>query len=253
MIRLAHVTDLHLGEAPPALVAEFAADLIAEAPDALLVGGDLTRAARGVEFIAAWRLLESVAPGIPVLAVPGNHDIPHWDLVDRFFKPKADWQAALPERVVTTLDLPGLSVIGLDTVSRAHWHLDWSAGSVSSRRLRALEEALRTRANPRCVVLTHHPLRHPSWATRRQPVRNAALALDLLRREGVELILSGHLHRAALLADEGRPWQVITPSALSARGSGQMGWTMLECGETGLAIRRRDWRAGQERREALPA
>lgn len=230
MIRLAHVTDLHLGEADPALVQALAADLRAARPDALLVGGDLTRAAREVEFTAAWRLLDSVAPDIPVLAVPGNHDIPHWDLLERFFAPRADWQAALPQRACMVLELPGLSVIGLDTVSRAHWHFDWSAGGVSARRMRALREALEARRSRRCVVLTHHPLLHPAWAAHRRPVRHAATALELLREHGVELILSGHLHRAALLQDQGRPWQLITPSALSARGGGPNGWTLLEVG-----------------------
>ena len=242
-LRLAHVTDLHFGEADPDIAATLADDIRAAAPDAILNSGDLTRAAGREEFAAAWRFMNAL--GAPVLAVPGNHDIPPRDLWQRFLDPRARWRGGLPVGAVQELTLPGVSIIGLDTVRRAHWHLDWSAGGVSTSRMARLRQRLRERAEPRCLLICHHPLRHPAaMAWRRLPVHAAEL-LAMLREEGVEAILSGHLHVTQVLRGApGDPIQVITPSGLSARGSGKRGWSLITLLDGRFIIHAREYRDG---------
>jgi len=235
-IRLAHLTDLHFGEAPAALVDSLAEDVRAQAPDAVLVSGDLSLRARGPEFAQAWSFLAGL--GVPVLAVPGNHDIPPDNLISRFLHPRRRWLAGMPPDAVQELMLKGISVIGLDTVRRAQWHLDWSAGGVPPSRREALRAVLDSRREARCLVLCHHPMRHPSGMGHRRLPVGAQAVLALLEAQGVEAVLSGHLHVAALLPGPG-PLQVITPSALSPRGARPNGWTLLELGMTGIAWRHR--------------
>jgi 3',5'-cyclic AMP phosphodiesterase CpdA len=242
-LRLAHVTDLHFGEADPAMAALLAEDVRAAKPDAILNSGDLTRRAERREFAAAWEFMNSL--GAPVLAVPGNHDISPSNLIQRFFSPRRRWHGGLPEGSVQELTLPGVSIFGLDTVRRAHWHLDWSAGGVSDSRMARLRARLRGRAEPRCLLLCHHPLRHPAaLAWRRLPVNTRHL-LKLLREEGVEAILSGHLHVPQVLrGTAGDPIQVITPSGLSARGSGKCGWSLITLLDGRFTIHAREFRDG---------
>jgi len=242
-LRLAHLTDLHFGEADPAQAELLAEDVRAAAADAIINSGDLTKAARPAEFAAAWAFMNGL--GAPVLAVPGNHDIPPRDLWQRFFDPRQRWRTGLPVGAVQEMTLPGLSVIGLDTVRRAHWHLDWSAGGVPRARMDLLRRRLRERAEPRCLLVCHHPLRHPpAQAWRRLPSHTAEL-LALLHEEKVEAVLSGHLHVSEVLrgsADEAI--QVITPSGLSARGSGQRGWSLITLLDGRFTIEARQFRDG---------
>jgi 3',5'-cyclic AMP phosphodiesterase CpdA len=240
-LRLAHLADLHFGEDLPGLGARLAADIRAQAPDAVLVSGDLTSRARPAELTAAFAFLAALGP--PVLAVPGNHDIPATDPVARLLHPRRRWRAAAPQ--ATHLSLPGLTVLGLDTTTRAHWHLDWSAGAIPPRRLAALAHRLRD-APPPVIVLCHHPLRHPAALPGRRTPRGATAACALLRKAGVRAVLSGHLHHAAALP-LGTPWPVnlLAPSALSPRGHGTPnGWLLLELPEAGLRATLRQFAAG---------
>ncbi len=240
-LRLAHLADLHFGEDLPGLAVRLAADIRAQAPDAVLVGGDLTRRARPAELAAAFSFLHALGP--PVLAVPGNHDSPASDPWARLLHPRRLWRTAAPQ--ATQLRLPGLTVLGLDTTTRAQWHLDWSAGAIPPRRRAALAHQLRNAAPP-VIVLTHHPLCHPPAQTRRRIPRGAAATRALLRQAGVRAVLSGHLHRAAALP-LGTPWPVnlLAPSALSPRGSGHPnGWLLLEIGAGTLRATLRQFAAG---------
>lgn len=241
-IRLAHLTDLHFGEAPPALVESLAADVRAQQPDAVLVSGDLSLRARAVEFAEAWRFLAGL--GGPVLAVPGNHDIPPDNLLSRFLHPRRRWVAGMPGDALRELALPGVSVIGLDSVRRAQCHFDWSAGGVPRARRDALQAVLEARREARCLVLCHHPLRHPPGMAHRRLPAGAEATLQMLRAQGVEAVLSGHLHVTAKLPGPG-PLQVITPSALSPRGARPNGWTLVELGEDGTDYHSRIHRDGE--------
>ncbi len=232
-LRLAHLSDLHFGEADAASVASLAAAVRAASPDALVVSGDLTRRARSAEFAAAAQFLASF--GVPVLAVPGNHDIPGSDLWTRFIDPLAPWQRFHGEDSEPELVLGDTVVLGVDTVQRAHWHLDWSAGGLSSRRIGRLAARIAAHPGRRILVVCHHPLRHPAWATDRRPARGGTAAVSLLRDAGAQAILCGHLHRADAPAEGADlPRQFIAPSALSPRTKGSPnGWNLVTLAQAG--------------------
>lgn len=241
MPRIAHLSDLHFGEAPQELVESLAADVIMAAPDAVAVSGDLTRRATRDEFARAFAFLEML--GAPLLVMPGNHDIPRGNLVGRFMHPKRRWQRARPEDATEELTLDGARLIGLDTVSRAQWHLDWSAGGITLERRARLAAQLEAAGGLDVVVVCHHPLRHGPWATARHAPREAGATIELLRAQGVKALLCGHLHQAEMMRlGPGGPLQVIAPSAFSPRGSGAPnGWNLVSIrgGEVRVETRER--------------
>lgn len=241
MTRFAHISDLHFGEAEPARIAALADDIKAQAPAAIAVSGDLTRRATATEFLAAMAFLNAL--GAPILVVPGNHDIPRFDLFQRFLSPRQRWLAARPAGLDDVLNLPGLRLIGLDSVSRAQWHLDWAAGAVSEQRRARLEAALSQPSEDATVVVCHHPLRHPGWARARHAPRHAEATVALLRTHGVAGVLCGHLHRAgAMQLGEGGPLQVVAPSALSPRGTGHPnGWNLITVEAGRVSVMLREW------------
>lgn len=254
MPRIAHLSDLHFGEAPPALVESLAADVILAAPDAVAVSGDLTRRASRDEFARAFAFLEML--GAPLLVLPGNHDIPQRNLVGRFMHPKRRWQRARPEESAEELTLDGTRLIGLDTVSRAQWHLDWSAGGIRPERRARLAAQLEAATGLDVILVCHHPLRHGVWAAARRAPREAGTTIELLRAHGVKAVLCGHLHQAEMTRlDPDGPLQVIAPSAFSPRGFGMPnGWNLVAVERGAVRVETREFLPdGWHGRELVPA
>ncbi|MBR0655952.1 metallophosphoesterase family protein [Plastoroseomonas arctica] len=248
MARIAHLSDLHFGEASDKLVADLGADIRAAAPDALAVSGDLTRRASRKEFAAALRFLTSLET--PLLMVPGNHDIPGHDLWTRLYDPLGRWRSVSAAFPLTVLEMPGLRLVGLDTVARAQWHLDWSAGAISGERRQQLARVLGEGA----VLVCHHPLRHAGWAVGRRPPRHAERTIELLTTHKVRAVLCGHLHRAEMTRlGEGGPAQIIAPSAFSERGGRANGWNLVVLEDDTLRVETRECVGGTWRGRDLAA
>ncbi|MEO3471299.1 metallophosphoesterase [Roseomonas sp. CAU 1739] len=228
MIRIAHLSDLHFGAHRPELVSPLVEDIARFAPDAIAISGDLTQRAQQAEFIAAAAFIAALPA--PVVAVPGNHDIPAHAIIERMFDPRRRWRRVISGTTEPVLMLPGLALIGVDTVRRAQPHLDWSAGGLSAARLARLATRIEAAADRTVVVVAHHPLRHPAAAVGRASPIGAQPALALMRQVGVAAILSGHLHVSA--QPIGEPPVMIVGSSLSVRVRGvPNAWSLVEVGD----------------------
>jgi len=74
-MKLFHVSDVHFGAEDPKALDWFARCVADEAPDAVIMTGDLTMRARPSEFDAGGKWLQSL--GVPVTIEVGNHDLPY--------------------------------------------------------------------------------------------------------------------------------------------------------------------------------
>ena len=194
MTVIAHISDLHFGAEDPAVVAALAAELRETAPDLVAVSGDLTMGARRSEFRAARHFMDGL--GLPVIAVPGNHDITPYKLWERFADPYGTWRREVARETEPAWQDARVAVIGLNTARRLGWSLDWSRGRVTRRRLQRL--VARFGAMPRGlvrVVVAHHPLLPPEGAPLTPVAGGAARALAAFEASEVTLVLAGHLHR----------------------------------------------------------
>lgn len=217
--RIAHLSDLHFGTVEDGLDASLAQDLGEQGADAVVVTGDLTQRARAEEFAAARRFLDGL--GLPVLAVPGNHDIPAHDLLARFGDPFGRWHAYFGSSTEGTIALRDTLVIGLNTVRRMAAHLDWSAGRISHDQIASIVSKRSERRAHRVVLALHHPPVHPDWAAHRRPLGRGGALRATLGRTGVVAILAGHLHRPLMLEPgRGLPPQIVSGSSLSSRHKG---------------------------------
>jgi 3',5'-cyclic AMP phosphodiesterase CpdA len=188
-----HVSDLHVGTREDSQVAGALARLTAQiAPDLVVASGDLTNRGRRPEHESAHRLLTSLGP--PVLAVPGNHDLPYV-VPARFTSPWREF-----ERVWTTAEpvfsSASLHVVGLNS-ARPYRH---QSGGVRATQLRAAADRLdEAQADAyRVVVLHHHMLGAPWRASRKRPLSRRNRVLRALVSSGADLILAGHIHQAAV-------------------------------------------------------
>ncbi|NOG72517.1 metallophosphoesterase [Roseicella sp. DB1501] len=195
MYRIAHLSDLHFGAERPEVVAALVAELRRAPPDLVAISGDLTMRARHEEFLAARRFLDGLRS--PVLAVPGNHDLVNYWRPQRYLHPYARWRRYVAPEVEPVFRDGRVGVVGLNTARRAGLYLDWSRGRVSRERLARCEARLAA-LPPGLVriVVAHHPFLPPQADPMARAVGGAARALAAFAREGVRLVLSGHLHVA---------------------------------------------------------
>ncbi|WP_298190859.1 metallophosphoesterase [Novosphingobium sp.] len=191
MIRLFHISDVHFGLEDTAALDWVAACVARERPDAVAITGDLTMRARHREFAAAAAWIRGL--GVPVTVEVGNHDLPYFNLAERFFDPYRRFRT-LQGAVEHGIALPGLAVVPLKTTARAQLRLNWSKGRVSERSLSTCLAALDALpAGTRALVACHHPL--VETGTRGKALtRGGSRALAALARRGVLGVLSGHVH-----------------------------------------------------------
>lgn len=190
--RILHVSDLHLGARDDPVVENGLAALTARtAPDLVVASGDLTHRGRPEQHVRAAALLGSL--GVPVLAVPGNHDIPFLPPA-RVVRPwrefERHWETTEP-----VYDGEGLVVVGLNSVRP--WH--HQSGGLRTAQLARAEERLRTAAEGSLrVVVLHHQLVGAPWRTRKRALARRGSVLERLAGAGAELIVGGHVHQGAV-------------------------------------------------------
>ncbi len=190
--RILHVSDLHMGTREDADVARALAALTARLqPDVVVATGDLTHRGRRDQHERAAALLRDL--GSPVVAVPGNHDIPY-TFPARFSSPWAEferlWGTTQPVWVGD-----GVFLVGLNSVRPSRQQ----SGGLRDRQLAwAAERFAEAPAGALRVAAMHHQMIGPPWRTRKRPVARRNDVLGRLLDAGAELILSGHTHQGAL-------------------------------------------------------
>jgi 3',5'-cyclic AMP phosphodiesterase CpdA len=219
MRKIAHLSDLHFGAVDPAVV-EAAVDAVAAArPHLVVISGDLTQRARSAQFREARAFLERLPR--PRIVVPGNHDVPLWNILARGWTPLTKYRAIIGEDLAPFYGDQEIAVLGLNT-ARSFTIKD---GRLNREQLAAAETAF-AKAAPDAVkmVVTHHPFDQPEAGHSGDIVGRARRAIEAFTALGVDLILSGHLH----LTRTG-------PSTTRYPGSG----TLLVQAGTATSIRRR--------------
>jgi 3',5'-cyclic AMP phosphodiesterase CpdA len=191
--RILHISDLHTGiREHPDVEAATAALVERMEPELVVASGDLSHRGRRAQLERAHAFLDSLGP--PVLAVPGNHDIPH-SFPARFSSPWAEFER-LWETTEPTYASASLHVVGLNS-ARPYLH---QSGRLRDDQLRRAAERLGEAAAGayRVVVLHHHLLGAPWRAARKRPLADRDRVLQALVSAGADLFLSGHIHQAAV-------------------------------------------------------
>src|SRR5688572_9036696 len=116
MASIAHLSDVHFGHHDPAIVAALEAWLIERRPDLVVISGDFTQRARVEQYRMACEFLDRLEQGgLDVLGVPGNHDVPLWDLVHRFTRPLHRYRRFIDDDLCPWFENDELAVLGINT------------------------------------------------------------------------------------------------------------------------------------------
>ncbi|MDX6481588.1 MAG: hypothetical protein QOG85_2098, partial [Gaiellaceae bacterium] len=200
--RILHVSDLHFGARDDPILERGLAALIERVgPELVIASGDLTNRGRREEHARAAGFLRRLGP--PVLAIPGNHDIPYtfparftstWAAFER------EWETTEPEFVGA-----GAHVVGLNSVRP--WRHQ-SGGVTDAQLARATAKLHNAEERKLRVVALHHQMVGAPWRTRKKPVARRTHVLATLVDSGAELIIGGHIHQGTV--SERHEFEVIT-------------------------------------------
>jgi len=198
MALILHLSDIHFGAHDPRLVAAAEARIDAEKPDLVVLSGDFTQRARTEQFEEACAFLARLRDrGHEVLAVPGNHDIPLYDVLRRFLSPLTRYKRFIGDELCPFIELPGVAVLGINTARS----LTFKDGRISHEQMDLIRDTFaRTDSSAMRVLVTHHPmfaLPVGDTGEMSRAVGRQELALDAAADAGVDLLLAGHNHRAS--------------------------------------------------------
>src|SRR6266550_5405735 len=156
MARLIQLSDLHFGAHDPRLVEAVERKADALKPDLIVISGDFTQRARTEQFKEACRFLERLREsGHEVIGVPGNHDVPLYDVLRRFLSPLTRYRRFIDDTLCPFIELSGIAVLGINTARS----LTFKDGRISEEQIEFIRETFsRTPQETMRILVTHHPL-----------------------------------------------------------------------------------------------
>ena len=250
MRTIVHLSDLHFGRLDERLLAPLAQAVGAAAPDLVAVSGDFTQRALRRQFIEARAFLDTLR--FRTLVVPGNHDVPLYNVAARIARPLAAYQRFISKDLEPTYLDEEMAVVGLNT-ARA-W-VTRGAGRLNEAQVNRAADWLR-RAPPSLIriVVTHHPFDLPEGVPAGHLVGRASMAMTRLAGAGADLFLAGHLHvshvghTAERYKIEGHSALVVQAGTMSTRGRGELNtFNVLRVQRPDVTIERHSWDAGRQR------
>src|SRR5437764_8107300 len=156
MARLVHLSDLHFGAHDERLVEAVEWHVDALKPDLVVISGDFTERARTEQFRQACEFLERLRDrGHEVLGVPGNHDVPLYDVLRRFLTPLARYRRFIDETLCPFVELADVAVLGINTARS----LTFKDGRMNKQQIEFIRETFaRVASDKMRVIVSHHPL-----------------------------------------------------------------------------------------------
>jgi 3',5'-cyclic AMP phosphodiesterase CpdA len=249
MRTLIHLSDLHFGRINEDLIQPLIDTITRVQPDLIAVSGDLTQRARVEQFQAARAFLRSLPS--PQIVVPGNHDVPLYNVYARFLRGLRRYRRYVSEDLEPFYADPEIAVLGLNT-ARA---FALKGGRVNPRQVSRIVERLRPLGQDVIrILVTHHPFDLPEQYPRNALVGRARMALEQLAVYGIDVFLAGHLHvsrvgpatlrfkikgRSALFVQAG--------TATSTRGRGEANaFNVIYIDPPDIAVERYTWQPDEK-------
>jgi 3',5'-cyclic AMP phosphodiesterase CpdA len=189
MRTLVHLSDLHFGRIDCSVIEPLIACVARIKPDVVVVSGDLTQRARTDQFMQARSFLDRLPS--PQIVVPGNHDVPLYDVMSRMLQPYDKYRRYISDDLEPFYVDEEVAVLGVNT-ARA---LTFKGGRINADQIaRACERLCPLGDDIAKIIVTHHPFDLPGAHETAGLVGRAGSAMGPFAKCGVDLFLAGHLH-----------------------------------------------------------
>ena len=241
---LAHLSDPHFGRIERDTVQALIAAVTEAKPDIVVVSGDLTQRAKEREFQEARQFLKALPS--PQIVVPGNHDVPLYNVLARALKPLRNYQHYISKELEPFYCDDEIAIVGVNTARS----LTFKSGRINHQQVARSCAQLETCGENRTrVIVSHHPFDLPETHEVRGLVGRAHMAMAGFARCRIDLILSGHLHisrtsdTAARYKIPGHSALVIhAGSATSTRVRGELNsFNIIQVDRSSVAIQCLTW------------
>ncbi len=189
MRTIVHLSDLHFGRVDQTVIEPLVQNITELAPHVLVVSGDLTQRARSHEFQEAREFLDELPS--PQIIVPGNHDVPLYNLFARFLQPLDKYKRYITDDLEPFFADEEIAVLGINT-ARSLTIKDGRVNEAQAGRIRERLCAYGDEVTK--IVVTHHPFELPEGHDEDELVNRAEMAMEALAACGADVLLAGHLH-----------------------------------------------------------
>lgn len=250
MATIAHLSDVHFGRHDPAVVQAVESFFAEKRPDLVVISGDFTQRARVNQYRMACEFVERLeASGLTVLGVPGNHDVPLYDIVRRFARPLHRYKRFIDDDLCPYFENDELEVLGINT-ARSFTIKD---GSISHEQMSTIRDAFSGGAHGRTrILVTHHPLFAMPLGDEgalTKVVNRHQDALLAVADAGVHILLAGHFHRsfsksAREMVENAGPALVVqagTATSTRLRGGEKQSFNWIEAHKGKVEIEVHAW------------
>ena len=196
MARIAHLSDIHFGANDPKIVAATEAWLQERLPDLIIISGDFTQRAKVDQFRQASAYLNRLqSAGFRTLVVPGNHDVPLYDVFRRFAAPLDRYKRYISADLCPWFENEQVAVLGINTARS----LTVKDGRINRDQIAMLQDRFAAVSSGKTrILVTHHPLYAMpigEGGELSEAVGRHRDAIDAVCKAGVHLALAGHFHR----------------------------------------------------------
>jgi len=215
--RIFHMSDPHFGAENRLALKAFADAVEREGADAVLCTGDFTQRATHAQFNAAAEYLSQFS--VPVVICAGNHDMPYYNMWERFADPYRRYRK-LEACIAHTFESEDVVLVPLTTTVPIQPRFPWVDGLVrraaldqTVSNLESLEQDHRIK-----LVICHHPLL-PESDGLKNPTIGGDHAFAALARAGADAVASGHVHIPfdQIREREGQAMRMLGVGTLSTR------------------------------------
>lgn len=188
-MNLVQISDTHFGTEVSSVEDALVDNLRGSPPDILMLTGDVTQRARRGQFDRAKKFLTRL-PAHDFIVIPGNHDIPLFNLWRRLTDPYRDFRRAFNE-IEATRFTESCTVISINTTCPTR-HKD---GKIDAETIdKVVSDLEKGRDSHLRIVAAHHPAAVVLHSDKENLVQNAGAAIAAWSAAGMDLMLGGHIH-----------------------------------------------------------
>ncbi len=217
---LLQISDPHFGTEQPPVVGALLELARHIEPELAVLSGDITQRARAAQFAAARDFVKQLATPT-TLAIPGNHDIPLFNVFARALDPYAGFEAVFGTDLEPQYVSDAFAIVCLNT-TRPKRHKDGEVSYEQIERAAALARA----ADPKQlrIVVVHQPVHVIRTQDLENLLHGYKEAVCAWAEAGIDIVMGGHIHLPYVRAVndqisglERRVWAVQAGTATSHR------------------------------------
>jgi 3',5'-cyclic AMP phosphodiesterase CpdA len=173
----------------PGLVEPLLSEILQLEPTVIVISGDLTQRARKQQYEEAAAFIARLPS--PKLIIPGNHDVPLWNVYNRFLRPLSRFRHYIGVNIEPQYRDDELFIMGINSARS----FVFDGGRISYEQMERLESEMQSvNSDVWKIVAIHHPIVPSDEIKGIVAVGRAEKALASMERAGVDMVLAGHAH-----------------------------------------------------------